>query len=169
MRHTAPLLLALLSLSLLTLLPSGCSKPTRKGDEPLASPAEGYVRLIPVKVKETPDTVHYQWSLLGERNWTTPSVSGGKASLTGVYKLNDATRYGGCPTWLCDVTFTKQGTDWKWELRLHGSNGKTATETGTASGTPEILAPTNTDPRLPADVPLARIGEKTLTLSAPVS
>lgn len=166
MRHTALLFLALFSL---TLLPVGCSKPTRKGDEPLASPVEGYLRLIPAKVKETPDTVHYQWSLLGERNWTAPSVSGGKAALTGVYKLNDPKNYGGCPTWLCDVTFTKQGTDWKWELRLHGSNGKTATETGTAAGTPEILTPQDTDVRLPAEVPLARIGEKTLSLSVPVS
>lgn len=163
--HRVSLLVVLLAaLSL-----AGCSKPTRQGTEPLSSPAAGYVRLIPVKVKETPDTLHYQWSLLGERNWTTPSVSGGKASLAGVYKLNDPKTYGGCPTWLCDVTFTKQATDWKWELRLHGSNGKTATETGTAAGTPEILAPKDTDTRLPADIPLARLGEKTLTLDAPAS
>jgi hypothetical protein len=166
MRHTAPLFLALLSLAL---LPIGCSKPTRQGTEPLSSPAEGYVRLIPAKVKETVDTVHYQWSLLGERNWTTPSVSGGKATLAGVYKLNDPKNYGGCPTWLCDVIFTKQANDWKWELRLHGSNGKTATETGTAAGTPEILAPKDTDLPLSTEASLAKLGEKTFTLSAPKS
>jgi hypothetical protein len=156
-------------LFVIALLLAGCPKPTRQGTEKLSPPTEGYLRLIPTKVKETPELIHYQWSLLGERNWTTPTVAEGKAALADVYKLNDARRYGGCPTWLCDVVFTKQATDWKWELRLHGSNGKTATESGTAAGTPEILVPKDLDMRLPADLPLAKLGEKTLSLSVPPS
>lgn len=149
------------------LLLVGCPKPTRLGSEKLSPPAAGYVRLIPAKVKETADTVHYQWSLLGERNWSVPTVAGGKASLADVYKLNDPKKTGGCHTWLCDVILKKQGSDWQWELRLHGSNGKTATESGVAVGTPEILAPTDQDVRLPAEVALAKIGEKSLSLSVP--
>ena len=152
---------------LVALLLAGCPKPTRKGTERLSSPTEGNLRLITAKVKETPEIVHYQWSLLGERNWTTPSVSEGKASLSEVYRLNDPTKTGGCNTWLCDLTFTKQATDWKWELRLHGSNGKTATESGTATGTPEILIPQDQDTRLPAELVLAKLGEQSFRLSAP--
>lgn len=151
----------------LALLLAGCPKPTRNGTERLSSPTEGNLRLITAKVKETPETVHYQWSLLGERNWTVPSVVGGKASLSEVYKLNDPAKAGGCNTWLCDVTFTKQASDWKWELRLHGSNGKTATESGTGAGTPEVLIPQDQDTRLPAELALAKLGDKTLSLSVP--
>ena len=127
------------------------------------------MRVLAVKVKETPETLHYQWSLLGERNWTTPSVAVGKAQLSGVYKLNDPQKSGGCPTWLCDVIFTKNGSgkDWQWELRLHGSNGKTATESGTGSGTPEVLVKDDQDTKLAGDIPLAKLGEKTLSLTIP--
>jgi hypothetical protein len=151
------------------LLLAGCPRPTPKGTERLSSPAAGSVRVLAVRVKETPEILHYQWSLLGERNWTTPSVSEGKASLSDVYKLNDPTKVGGCHTWLCDVIFTKKGSgqDWQWELRLRGSNGKTATETGTGSGTPEFLVKDDQDTKLSADIPLAKLGEKTLTLAVP--
>lgn len=151
----------------LALLLVGCPKPTRKGNERLSSPTAGNLRLITAKVKETPERIHYQWSLLGERNWTTPNVAEGKASLSEVYKLNDPSKSGGCHTWLCDVIFTKQASDWKWELRLHGSNGKTATESGIAVGTPEILIPQDQDTRLPAALALAKIGDKTLALEVP--
>ncbi len=127
------------------------------------------MRVLAVRVKETPETLHYQWSLLGERNWTTPSVSGGQAGLEGVYKLNDPKKSGGCHTWLCDVIFTKKGsgTDWQWELRLRGSNGKTASETGTGSGTPEVLVKDDQDAKLAAEIPLAKLGEKVLSLAVP--
>jgi hypothetical protein len=151
----------------LALLLAGCPKPTRNSAERLATPTEGNLRLITAKVKETPELIHYQWSLLGERNWTVPSVTGGTASLAEVYKLNDPAKAGGCNTWLCDITFTKQATDWKWELRLHGSNGKTATESGTGAGTPEILVPQDQDTRLPAELALAKLGGKILGLTVP--
>ncbi len=155
-------------LLVVALLLAGCPRPTPKGTERLSSPAAGSVRVLAVKVKETPETLHYQWSLLGERNWTVPSISEGKASLSDVYKLNDPTKIGGCHTWLCDVIFTKgSGDDWQWELRLRGSNGKTATETGTGSGAPEILVKDDQDTKLAADISLAKLGEKTLTLAVP--
>jgi hypothetical protein len=150
---------------LITLLLLGCSRSAPKSTERLSSPPQGYARLIPARVSETPERIHYQWSLLGERNWTVARVEGGRASLADVYKLNDPKRSGGCHTWLCDVILQKQGEQWQWELRLHGSNGKTATQSGSASGTPEVLVPKDQDAKLPAEVALARVGETTLSLS----
>lgn len=147
---------------------TGCPKSSPQGEERLSKPANGVVRLIPAKVKESAEIVHWQWSLLGERNWITPSVTDTTAALAEVYPLNDKRRTGGCYTWLCDVIFTRQsGESWGWELRLHGSNGKTATAKGVGTGTPQILVPKDQDTALPATVELAKLGEKTLSLTVP--
>lgn len=126
------------------------------------------MRLMAVKVKDTPELLHYQWSVLGERNWITPKVdAAGKATLLDVYPLNDAKRSGGCYTWLCDAILTKQGESWEWELRLHGSNGKTATAKGTSAENtpPQVLITSDTTINLATPTELVRLGQTTLTLN----
>jgi len=146
----------------------GCQPKAIEGEGGrLSAPAAGSARLIVAKVKETPETVHYQWSLLGERNWTTPTVTGTQASLAEVYPLNDPKRQGGCNTWLCDAIFTKQGAGWEWTLRLHGSNGKTAETKGTCTDMPEVQLTKDTEASLPATLTLAKAGSTTLTLTVP--
>ena len=69
---------------------AGCQQSGQTSNGRLSAPANGSARLMVAKVKETADTVHYQWSLLGDRNWTTPTVTpDGKAVLAEVYPLND--------------------------------------------------------------------------------
>lgn len=149
----------------------GCQPSAPQGSAGrLSAPEKDTARLLAVKVKETPERLHYQWSLLGERNWTTPGVTPeGQATLTDVYPLNDPRRSGGCPTWLCDAILTKKAEGWQWELRLHGSNGKTATHVGTVdqSPAPEILLPQDRSVSLPATTELVRLGKTTLTLQLP--
>lgn len=156
---------------LFLLLAAGCRPAAPLGAAGrLSAPEKDTLRLMTVKVKETPETLHYQWSLLGERNWIRPTATHeGKAALAEVYPLNDARRSGGCPTWLCDAILTKQASGWQWELRLHGSNGKTATAKGLVAdnNTPQILLTKDTMPRLPATVELVRMGATTLTLTVP--
>jgi hypothetical protein len=115
------ILLLIFTFASTALLATGCRRAPRKQGS-LSIPTEGNVRIVSTKVEQTPNRLHWKWSVIGERNWREAKVSGLAASLNKTYSLNDATERGGCNIWETDFTVA----DGRWTLILHGSDGTTA-------------------------------------------
>ena len=140
---------------------AGCRPRPTSGAGRFAQPPSGVARLLFTRLG--PD--HVKWSLIGERNWTSASVDGLTATLGGVYPLNAADRQGGTNVWEIDLATTPQGSYTGWKLKVHGSNGASAESSGRASGSLSLALDTDADLLLPAQQPLARIGDATLKIA----
>ena len=150
---------------------AGCRPPRPEGVGPLALPPDGSAAIVSRAIKETTDTVHWKWSLIGERNWRKADAQGPILSLADVYPLNSVSERGGCNIWEADVTVEKVGSAAHWQARLHGSVGTTVTSEGTADlkgaslrDAVRITQDKDVSPNLPADLTLARIGETEVRL-----
>ena len=108
-----------------------------------------------------------KWSLIGERNWTSPKADGPSLSLEGVYPLNAADHQGGTNVWEIDLETRTENQQTSWKLRAHGSNGATALSEGRTKGDVRLALDADADLILPASQPLARIGDTTLQLTIP--
>lgn len=150
----------------LLIVATGCQrKPQPQGR---FTPPDGSARLLATTLKETPDTLHYKWSVIGDRSWNKATVTGNALALTEVYKLNDPSNPGACHTWECDLSATKTSGGWKVVYTVHGSNGQTATGEATTTETPQrVQSNTTEDFRLPATITLCRVGNETATLTLP--
>jgi hypothetical protein len=90
----------------------------------------------------------------------------GIISLDNTVPLNDPNMKGGTNIWESDLTVIPSGPELHWKTRLHGSNGTTAEESGTATGTIDSVQITEDHDglvALPADALLAHIGSKKIT------
>jgi hypothetical protein len=163
----------------LSLLLVGCrTMPNATSNGALSIPSEGKVRVISRKIVQGPDKLHWKWSLIGERNWTTAEATETSIGLSKTYPLNDTAHTGGCNIWECDltaerITDSKTGqTVIRWTNVLHGSDGTTRTGTGTLSADQtgdadkivRIQIDQDTLLKLPAETTLARVGDKDITL-----
>lgn len=119
-------------------------------------PADGRVRLVATRLKESDNELHWKWSLLGSRNWERAEVAGTEAKLLGGYPLNATDRNGGSHVWEMDLTARRTKSEWSWTLTVHGSNGETARHSGTAQSI-RIQGTSDTETGLPADLSLAQI------------
>jgi hypothetical protein len=152
---------------------AGC-RPTVENGGNLQIPPSGKVRIIVGKGKQTPDKVQWHWSVLGDRNWREPTADGTDLSLTGTYPLNSVSERGGCNTYMLDLVVTRPKNTTSgpvtWTATLHGSNGQTATATGTTSpqGTSDksvrVQLDRDTVFGVPATVTLATIDDKPIRL-----
>jgi hypothetical protein len=149
------LLLGVLGFLLLT---AGCRPAGPKSQNRFSRPPDGTVRVLFTKI--SPERL--KWSLIGERNWRRATAQDATASLADVYPLNATDQRGGCNTWELDLTVQKD----RWKLRVHGSNGFTATSEVPKGPGDELTlrVDTDTELRLPADTTLAELGKTPLRL-----
>ena len=89
-------------------------------------PPSGQVRIVATKISDTSEKVAWEWTIIGERNWSTVELSELNIRLSKTYPMNDKTITGGTHLWLVDVVVTKSlklpGTaDIKVDVR--GSDG----------------------------------------------
>lgn len=143
----------------------------------LSIPPPGHARILARKVVEGPAKSEWQWTVVGDRNWTTAAIRNGALELGGAYPFNSRARLGGTHIWTVDITAfstPEAGGGTAGLLRvdssIHGSNGTTVTETGTvgeSGGRKPILSALQTTDALvsiPAEVPLALVGGRRLSL-----
>ena len=152
------------------LLSSGCRPSEATGNGPLSVPAEGSVRVLSTKVEQTADRLHWKWTIIGERNWATPSAQNTQLALSQTYPANKGERRDGTNIWEADLWAERKGGTLVWRTRLHGINGETCeakgeTPLGNNNGSESVQIEHDrpTVERLPATVTLARIGDQTVT------
>ncbi|MDX1931441.1 MAG: hypothetical protein SFU56_02435 [Capsulimonadales bacterium] len=129
----------------------------------LGLPAENRARLLSRSLTRTADTLHWKWSLIGERNWMIPANADGAISLEKTVPLNDPNMKGGCHIWESDLIVKREGDRIVWKTRLHGSNGMTREAEGALKGDlndVRIVAERDANVGLPADVALAKVGDR---------
>lgn len=177
LRSHRPLLLLIALLAGMT----GCrlkSGPTAEG--PLSIPPQSHVRIVSRRITQTPEKLHWKWSLIGERNWTEARASETEMALSKTYALNDPLTSGGCNIWECDLIAertTGKGAkpSLRWRTILHGSDGTTREGKGTLpiggneagvslSAAVRILVDKDALQRLPAETVLARVADREVTL-----
>ena len=164
--------LACLIVTICTIL-MGCNRAAPRGSGPLQLPAEGYINLLSRSIMQSPDKIHWKWSILGERNWRKAEAQGAVLSLSDVYALNNVTERGGCNVWELDLEVTApNGQPAVWEARLHGSVGTTVVGKGTLDlqgssliSAVRIVETGDTSLHLPADIIVARLGGTDLRLT----
>lgn len=145
----------------------GCRPLPERGPKGrLARPEPGFARIVVTRLEETAERTRWKWSVIGDRNWSVARASGTEIALEKTYPLNDPRQRGGCFTWECDLTIEGSGAGRRWSVRLHGSNGATATGAGRAPGEtpPRILLESDAALRLPTTRPLAAVGGQEITL-----
>jgi hypothetical protein len=136
-------------------------------------PPAGSVRIVSRSVPDKPGVLHRKWSLIGERNWSEANATDTVIRLARPSPLNDPEKKSGCNIWECDLIISPKSTDANtltWTARIHGSDGTTKEgngETTVSNGMDAVRVELDRDAvlRLPADAVLARIGDKTITLS----
>ena len=77
---------------------AGCSR-SGPSEGRAGLPPSGHVRIIPTKNQEDAKSFSWLWTIYGERNWTTPTVSGDEIKLTGSYPFNSKDRSNGTNIW----------------------------------------------------------------------
>jgi hypothetical protein len=84
--------------------PAGGPGITRAYDVAVPDPPEpGKVRLVAQKVREDATTVHWKWTVVGDRNWTGQAGSTYGVELKDGYPLNATDRVGGTNAFECEL------------------------------------------------------------------
>jgi hypothetical protein len=157
-------------LATMILLTAGCTREPSGTEGRLALPPANQVRIVGAEVGRTPEKLHWQWNIIGERNWTKAAANGQELSLEQTSKLNDVNKKSGTNIWKVDILVEKKASDSgkvTWKTVLHGIEGTTVEETGEAAGgidSVRIALTQDTVPSLPAEVVLARLGESVFRL-----
>ena len=87
--------------------------------------------IVSRKIEQTPDRMHWKWSVIGERNWSRATASAGRLTLAQTYPLNTPTRSDGTNIWECDLTAERSGaSEIRWTTVLHGIDGTTVQDQG---------------------------------------
>jgi len=87
--------------------PAGAPAVTRAYDVAVPDPPEaGKVRLVAQKVREDATTVHWKWTIVGDRDWTNQSGSSDGVELTGTHPLNATDVVGGTNAFECELTLS---------------------------------------------------------------
>lgn len=165
--RSLPLLCALL------LVPTGCTREPSGTTDKLAAPPSGNVRIIASTVSGKAGGIHRKWTMIGERNWSEAAATATGMSLTKTSALNDPTKKSGCNIWECDlIVEPKPNTPntLTWKTRIHGIDGTTKESSGDTPSSDglkavRILVDKDTLVRLSANLTLAQVGDKAITLS----
>jgi hypothetical protein len=170
MRISFGIFLWLISIVLL----SGC----RGGGSPAkmaGMPPPGNVHIVVKQLQEDANVFQWQWTVIGDRNWTEASINGSSIVIGSSYPFNSKSKTGGTQVWEITVTLQKkpgaaQGTVDRL-ITVRGSNGATANSNGfiTLTGgslkeNARVLQPTEKTLRLPVNLPLVSIGRQDISL-----
>lgn len=149
---------------LLTACSSRTSRPAEIGSRRYSMPAPGEVRLLYRKSVDQYGVVLHTWTILGERNWTKPSIAGSTVALGGAYPLNSTVSSGGTHVWECTLRVPASGSAMMpAQIGLRGSHagGVSAVLEAPRGGSPsdeaQPLVTTDLTLRLPGRVALARV------------
>src|SRR5579872_2211399 len=71
-------------------------------------PPEGQVRVLARRLQDDAGGVQWQWTVLGDRNWTQCRHSGTTFVLSGSYPLNSVRGSGGTHIWVMTIAVRKQ-------------------------------------------------------------
>jgi hypothetical protein len=104
---------------------------------PPASPGKVYI--APKKLQEDRDSVHWQWTIIGDRNWTATRAQWQLVELTQSYPIDDTARTGGSNVYEYDLSISAVPIpSGNIDLRYHfsvkqmGSQLPSPTDTGLA-------------------------------------
>src|SRR5579862_4216498 len=111
-----------------TLAVCGCHRPP--GAAGLAGlPPEGQVRILAERIHDDDRAFEWQWTIVGDRNWTECAHKGTTFTLAGSYPLNSLRGAGGTHIWVMTVAVRKKAVAGRApvlesDLLLRGSNAK---------------------------------------------
>ena len=108
----------------------------RTYDQPIPdAPPAGHVRIVGERVREDAGAVHWKWTIVGDRNWTTVGSDGGNAMvLSDAYPLDATDRFGGTNAFTCELVLTLVPSGQGSAVRYKHSFQRIGTRT-TAGGT----------------------------------
>lgn len=93
-------------------VPLGATGITREYDKPIPqAPPVGMVRIVPQKVQADGKTVHWKWTIVGDRNWAGTRQAGEVIELTDAYPLDATDRVGGTNAYECELVITADSGD----------------------------------------------------------
>ena len=153
--------------AVISLLSSGCTRESSGETTRLSVPRLGTLRVLFNEISEKkPGARHYNWSVIGDRNWRAATADARTVSLSETYPLNDTLGRGGCHTWNLDLkTEPAEGGKTAWVLLVYGSNGVRKIAKGVDSGALRLLVSADQSPRSPGSLPLFTLGSRTTTLT----
>jgi hypothetical protein len=136
-------------------------------------PPSGSIRIVVSEVPSKTGGIHRKWTFIGERNWSEATATANELRLSKTSPLNDPAKKSGCNIWECDLIVDPKPdapNTLTWKTRIHGIDGTTK-ESSSNTASPDglkavrIMVDKDTVARLPANLTLAQIGDKTVTLS----
>jgi hypothetical protein len=138
----------------------------------LSIPPAGYARILARKVADKLERVEWQWTLVGDRNWTEARSNDDGFVLGGPYPFNSRSTLGGTHVWTVSLAVwrrTRATDQIQIDSSLHGSNAVTVSQTRTLAATTisSMVSVTQSGDslvRVGSKVKLADIGGKTLSL-----
>jgi hypothetical protein len=124
--------------------PVGAKKITRKYDKPVPDlPPAGKVRIVAEKIRHDAETMHYKWTIVGDRNWTGMSSNHRLVELDGSYPLDATDRGGGTNAYECELILSadqssdgKHGIKYRFSFKTIGVQltGGVTSSTGSGGG-----------------------------------
>lgn len=141
----------------------------------LSIPPAGNARLLPKRISASSSREEWQWTVVGDRNWTVATARGTEFELSGAYRFNSRSTLGGTHIWVLDVSVSRPTGANSGQLRvdssIHGSNGTTVTtksvldDGGTKpDGVFTVAQSRDTLAAIPGVVQLGSVAGKPLTL-----
>jgi hypothetical protein len=80
---------------------------TRTYDQPVPdAPPAGHVRIVGENVREDAGAIHWKWTVVGDRNWTSLTSDGDSMTLADPYPLDATDRFGGTNAFECELVLT---------------------------------------------------------------
>lgn len=149
-------------------------RPPRRapGGATLSIPTAGHARILARKVDEKPDRVEWQWTVVGDRNWTTARESDDGFILGGAYPFNSRSTLGGTHIWTLDLTVSSRSARPGYveiQTSLEGTTGMRVSQTRTAAASRVASAASislvgDTLVSVPSRVRLAEVAGRVFTI-----
>lgn len=130
------------------------------------------MRVLARQITTDKHELHWTWTVLGERNWRSATVSDADVRLSDSYPLNSSTGSGGTNVWEVDLVAARRKDGATVRVRLRGSQAASASsewqltnaESADIGRSVSVVSRSDCVPELPADVVLARVGAETVRL-----
>lgn len=146
------------------------------GSSLVSIPPSGQVRIVPKRIVEDANTLDWEWTIIGDRNWRRVTQKNDHWTLDSSYPLNSTTETGGTHIYVFSLVIKKtRGTNTTaitTSVLLRGSNAGslyTTDKQGPAAGDRDlntsVLLKEGTTRDLPATVTLAKVGNRSIDLT----
>jgi hypothetical protein len=116
----------------------GTAADEKKAVAALPPASAGKVYIVPKKIQEDGNTVHWQWTINGDRNWATTRADWQLVELSGSYRIDDTGRTGGSNVYEYDLIISavdipggNNDLRYRFSVKQMGSQLPSLTDTGT--------------------------------------